>query len=109
VADAVDARLGTHGLIWLWEMDSEPVSMAWLTPPVGGVSRVSGVYTPSDLRGHGYASACVARISEHALATGSRLCMLYTDLANPISNKIYQRIGYRPVADAQEWFFTAAG
>jgi uncharacterized protein len=108
-ADPVDARLKGDRLLWLWEVAGEPVSMAWLAPPVVGVSRISGVYTPTDLRGHGYASAVVARISQHALESGSARCMLYTDLANPISNRIYQRIGYRPVADAQEWRFTAAG
>jgi uncharacterized protein len=107
-AEPVDARLKGERLLWLWEVAGEPVSMAWLAPPVVGVSRISGVYTPAERRGHGYASAVVARTSQHALESGSALCMLYTDLANPISNRIYQRIGYRPVADAQEWRFTGS-
>jgi uncharacterized protein len=35
----------------------------------------------------------------------NRYCCLYTDLANPTSNAIYYRIGYRPVCDAAEYFF----
>jgi len=104
LAESVDARLRHDGLLWVWQ-DGEPVSMAWLTPPTAGVSRVSGVYTPPPRRGRGYASACVAAASAHALSAGAEACMLYTDLANPTSNKIYQAIGYRPVADAVEWRF----
>jgi predicted GNAT family acetyltransferase len=103
----IDKRLRDPAaqLIWLWEVDATPVSMCWLHLPVAGVNRISGVFTPPDLRGHGYASGCVAWASQHALNTGSHRCMLYTDLANPTSNKIYQAIGYRPVADAQQWRF----
>jgi predicted GNAT family acetyltransferase len=51
------------------------------------------------LRGNGYASAVVAALTERELAHPGRRCMLYTDLANPTSNKIYQQIGYRRVGD----------
>jgi len=99
--------------MWLWEVDGEPVSTAWLSAPVAGVTRISGVYTPPERRGHGYASGVVAAASQHALDAGVDACMLYTDLANPTSNKIYQALGYRPVCDATQWAFgggpTAAG
>jgi predicted GNAT family acetyltransferase len=42
----------------------------------------------------------VAAVSQAQLDAGLRFCFLYTDLANPTSNKIYQAIGYRPVTDA---------
>jgi predicted GNAT family acetyltransferase len=67
------------------------------------VVRVSGVYTPVEERGHGYASANVAAISARALDAGALACMLFADKANPTSNKIYQAIGYRPVGGSQEW------
>lgn len=104
-AAPVDARLRHDRLVWLWQVDGEPVSTAWLTRPVAGVVRVSGVYTPPARRGHGYASGCVAAASQHALDAGADACMLYTDLANPTSNKIYQALGYRPVVDAGQWHF----
>jgi predicted GNAT family acetyltransferase len=102
-AVAVDQRLSGDRLVWLWQVDRRPASMAWLNEPVGGVSRVSAVFTPPQLRQHGYASAVVAAVSQHALDRGSAACMLYTDLANPTSNKIYQTVGYRPVDDAEMW------
>jgi predicted GNAT family acetyltransferase len=70
------------------------------------MARINAVYTPPDRRGNGYASACVAAASRHAQTALASTCMLYTDLANPTSNKIYQALGYRAVADVQEWVFS---
>jgi predicted GNAT family acetyltransferase len=61
--------------------------------------RVGPVYTPPEVRGHGYASAATAAVSQAALEDGLREVVLYTDLANPTSNALYQRLGYRPVED----------
>lgn len=106
-AEPVDRRIGRDGLLWVWEDDGRPVSMAWLSPPAAGVVRVSGVYTPPQRRRRGYASGCVAAVSQIALERGAAACMLCTDVDNPTSNTIYQRIGYRPVAESGIWRFTA--
>jgi hypothetical protein len=94
-------RVGARSL-FLWE-DGAPVSMAGSTGRTTNGQRVSLVYTPPAARGRGYATACVAAMSARLLAAGSRYCCLYADLANPISNAIYQRIGYRPLGDAAEY------
>jgi predicted GNAT family acetyltransferase len=60
------------------------------------------------LRGRGYGSAATAAVSREALATGADEVLLYTDLANPVSNSIYQRIGYQPVEDRVLLAFSAA-
>jgi predicted GNAT family acetyltransferase len=102
----IDHRLAQdRGLLWLWEDGGGPVAMAWITPPVGGMARINAVYTPRERRGRGYASGCVAAASRHAQTALASTCMLYTDLANPTSNKIYQALGYRAVADVREWVF----
>jgi predicted GNAT family acetyltransferase len=44
-------------------------------------------------------------VSQHLLDSGLRLCFLYTDLTNPLSNRIYQRIGYRPVCEVVDYMF----
>ncbi len=75
-----------------------PVAMAVAHPPVGGVSRIGPVYTPPPWRGRGYGSAVTATASQAILAAGDLAC-LYTDLANPTSNRIYQQLGYRRVLD----------
>jgi len=69
---------------------------------VQSVCGISYVYTPPALRRQGYASSCVANVSQLVLDQGFTSCALYTDLANPISNSIYQQIGYRPVCDSVE-------
>ena len=61
--------------------------------------RVAPVYTPPEMRGRGYAGAATAAVSQAALDAGVREVVLYTDLANPTSNALYQRLGYRPVED----------
>ena len=86
------------GEIHLW-CDPEPRTMAASARPTRHAIAVNGVYTPAPWRRHGYATACVAALSEVLLARGFEFCVLYTDLANPTSNSIYTRIGYRPVRD----------
>jgi GNAT superfamily N-acetyltransferase len=105
---AVDHRLASGQTMWLWEVGGEPASFCWYTPVsrLATVSRIGAVYTPPALRGHGYASANVAAVSRRALDAGAAGCLLYTDLANPTTNRIYQAIGYRAVADAQEWLLS---
>jgi RimJ/RimL family protein N-acetyltransferase len=89
-----------HGAILLWEDDGAPVSLAGLTDPAAGVSRVGPVFTPREHRAHGYGSAVTAAATRLGLERGASRVVLYTDLANPTSNKIYQDIGYRPIGDA---------
>jgi hypothetical protein len=90
----------------LWEDEGEVVSFAgWGGPTPNGI-RVGPVYTPPELRGSGYATAVTAELSRQLLAGGRRFCFLYTDLANPTSNAIYERIGYRRVCESAEVSFT---
>lgn len=90
--------------IYLW-LDPAPVAMAAYTGPTPHGIRVALVYTPPDQRRRGYASALVAGMSQRMLDEGRRFCFLFTDLANPTSNHIYQEIGYQPVADYEEYRF----
>jgi predicted GNAT family acetyltransferase len=87
------------GRLWLWEHDGEPVSMAARTAPAAGVSRIAPVYTPADHRRRGYGAAVTAACTADALARDADHVVLFTDLANPTSNSIYQQVGFRPVAD----------
>ncbi len=90
--------------IYLWE-NAQPVSMAATTRPTTNGIGISLVYTPPERRGRGYASACVAALSQRLLDSGYKFCCLFTDLSNPTSNHIYQTIGYKPVADFNEFVF----
>jgi predicted GNAT family acetyltransferase len=82
--------------VYLW-LDKRPVSMAWRARPSRRGIVVSGVYTPPEFRTQGYATACVASLSRLLLDEGFEFCALYADLANPVSNHIYKKMGYRPI------------
>jgi uncharacterized protein len=93
------------GKIFVWEKAGEIVSMAMKARPIAHAITISGVYTPPEVRRNGYATALVARLSQHLLDSGYQFINLFTDLGNPTSNKIYQNIGYHPVGDFRMYKF----
>lgn len=103
----VDRRIAA-GAQWVWD-DEGPVSTLALQQPVAGTVRIGPVFTPQEHRRHGYASAAVAQASRNALAGGARRCMLFTDLGNPTSNKIYAAVGFRRHCDWEELELVPAG
>ncbi|MGQ0574815.1 MAG: GNAT family N-acetyltransferase [Pseudonocardia sp.] len=106
-AEGLRATVDRGGLL-VWQAGGRPVAYAGTRQPIAGMSRVGPVYTPPEHRGHGYGSAVTAAATAWALAAGARDVVLLTDLANPVSNVIYPRIGYRPVHDTVELAFGPA-
>jgi len=98
-------RMIDESRLYVWDDGGAIVSCAAIVrwTPQGAV--IAFVYTPPDLRGRGYATSCVAELTDRQLRNGREFCCLYTDLANPTSNAIYTRIGYRPVCGAEWWEF----
>lgn len=97
-ADDLAPRID-EGRVWLWEDEhGEVVHLTGAQQPAFGVTRVGPVYTPPARRGRGYASAGVAAVADGFVADGVRVC-LFTDQANPTSNRIYQALGFEPVVD----------
>lgn len=103
VAEGARRRVAA-GDVFLWD-DGRPVSMAARNRPTRHGISVGYVYTPPELRGRGYATSCVAALSQRLLDAGYEFCTLFTDLANPTSNDIYQQIGYWPICDYDEYVF----
>jgi hypothetical protein len=95
---AADERL-SYGGITIWQADGVPVSIAGVSRAVDSMVRVGPVYTPPAQRGRGYAAGVTVAVSQAALEAGVTDVLLYTDLANPTSNALYQRLGYCPVED----------
>ena len=100
----VGARL-EQGAYYLWE-DGEAVSFAGTTRKTAHGISIGPVYTPPQFRRKGYASSCVAKLSQLMLDHGRTFCTLFIDLSNPTSNHIYQNIGYRPVCDYTVYTFS---
>lgn len=82
-----------------------PVSMAAINRRTPRSACVSWVYTPPEARGHGYASAVVAALTERELSRGAEWVSLFTNADNPVSNRIYRRLGYRPRCTFVAWEF----
>src|SRR5215469_1113220 len=104
---AVDDRLSFGGLV-LWEQAGVPVSLAGRTRPVAGLARIGPVYTPPEHRGRGFGGAATAAATQAALDSGAEGVLLFTDLANPTSNTLYQRLGFTPVTDRIVLTFTGS-
>ena len=97
------ARGLAAGQLFVWEVDGAPVSTASTARPTPNGIAINRVYTPPGDRGRGYASACVAAVSANALALGKRFTCLYTDSTKPTVGALYERLGYRLVAEAAIW------
>jgi len=107
-AAAADRWIARAGRVaYLWEEGGEVVSWVGAGGETPHGIRIGPVYTPPHLRGRGYASSLTAAASADQLERGRRFCFLFTDLANPTSNKIYRAIGYEPVCDVDQYRFGA--
>ena len=93
------------GQVHLWHDNEAFVAFAAVSSPAAGVARVGPVYTVPRYRRRGYGTAVTAHATASALSAGAQHVILYTNLANPTSNSIYQAIGYRPDHDAEERAF----
>lgn len=95
------------GHVVLWTVDGEPVAMARVHGCLLGMSRIGPVYTPPEHRGRGYGAAVTAHAVRHASSRGARDVVLFADVANPVSNRIYRRLGFVPVGEHVQYAFTA--
>ncbi len=107
-AEAIVTARSAEGMIFVWEDGGTAVSLVGVNQPVNRGVRIGPVYTPPEHRRRGYAGSAVAAVSRRMLARGARRCLLFTDLANPTSNKIYAEVGYRPIGDWEEHALTPA-
>jgi uncharacterized protein len=107
-----EAYAGAHRRIagqelFVWD-DGEPVAMAGTTRPTRHGQAINAVYTPVQWRGRGYATACVAALSQRLLDSGLQFCTLSTDPTNPVSEAVYAKIGYRSIAEFETYSFSQA-
>lgn len=93
-----------HRQLFIWE-DKTPVSMACTARPTVNGIVINMVYTPKEFRSRGYATSCVAALSEYLLQQDYKFCSLFTDLSNPTSNDIYIKIGYKAICDFKGYKF----
>jgi predicted GNAT family acetyltransferase len=97
VAALMPGRIA-RGEYWIWD-DQGPVAFAGWSDAGGDAARIAPVYTAWAARRRGYATVLVAALAQALLAAGRCRLFLVTDVANPTSNAIYARIGFRPMTD----------
>ncbi len=95
------------GRIALWMVNGSPVAMARAHRSLLGMSRIGPVYTPPQERGHGFGAAITAEAVRQARRDNGRDVVLFADVANPVSNRIYRRLGFVPVAEHVQYAFSA--
>ena len=84
-------------------VDSTPVTMAAKLRKLQGGRCVGAVYTPNQLRGKGYSTACVKHLTQEILDEGNEVAFLFADKYNLMSNHIYEKIGYKKIGDFMEY------
>ncbi len=101
--NTVEARV-EDGDYFVWD-DSGVVALAGKGRITPHGCTVGPVYTPPQFRSRGYATALTAALSQLLLDRGYQFVALFTDLSNPTSNRIYQKVGYHPLCDFNEYIF----
>lgn len=100
-------RLIENGSLYIWE-DGTPVSAAACVRQTPHCSVIGQVYTPPHLRGKGYSTACVYHLTRQLFNDGFKYCALYADCANPYSNKVYRKIGYKEFFYCDQYVLTSS-
>jgi uncharacterized protein len=90
--------------MYVWDVGG-PVCMLMRNAPTPNAERVSVVYTPPEQRGKGYGAAANAALAQIILDSGKRYACLFSEVRNPISNKMYVNIGYEVVCDVYRYKF----
>lgn len=96
------------GALYLLDVNAQPVCLVGSSRQMPHGRSIGPVYTPPYYRTRGYAASAVAQLSSLLLDRGNQYCALFTDLSNPISNSVYQRVGYHPLCDYAQIEFDPA-
>jgi predicted GNAT family acetyltransferase len=107
IGPAVDYRI-TCGGLFLWEVAGRPLALAGASVPAGGCVRITPVYTPPESRKKGFGGAAVTVAVQHALDNGVDTVVLFSDAANPVSNSLYQALGFSPTAESVQVIYPLA-
>jgi len=100
-AAATTARWVARGRVLFWQVGGAPVNMVCHSPTVAGVTRIGPVWTPPEYRRHGYAAAATAALAARLARHGE--VVLFADRFNRTATGVYERIGFRPVGDWDDW------
>ena len=96
-------RLKVGGMYLFEDINHKAVAMAAATRQLTNGVSISWVYTDEIKRGKGYGEAVVYNLSKLYLEKGNKFCCLFVDKTNPISNRVYKKMGYRIIEDNYDY------
>jgi len=96
-------KMTDSGKLVCFSVKGSPVTMAAKKRKLVGGQCVGAVYTPNNLRGKGYSTACIKHLTQEILSEGNDCAFLYADKHNPASNRVYKKVGYKKIADFIEY------
>ncbi|NBJ69738.1 MULTISPECIES: GNAT family N-acetyltransferase [Clostridia] len=104
-AEQIARRFITEQSAFFWRVNDQLVSKVNRSRTTRNGATINAVFTPDRFKGNGYVTNAVAVLSQQLLNKGYQFCSLYTDVSNPISNYICQKIGYYKVGSAMVYAF----
>lgn len=81
------------------EVERQPVSMCTYNAQAGDMVQIGGVWTPSGLRGRGYARSVVAGALRNGRREGLKRAVLYTEPENVMARRAYEALGFQRIGD----------
>ncbi len=98
----IAAMLKSNDLYVLMEQNTV-VTMGRLQRKIPGARAVGVIYTPPRYRGRGYSTCCTRQLTRLILDGGYAYAYLYAEADNPVSNHVYEKLGYRKTNDFIEY------
>jgi len=90
--------------LYLYEDEEQQVvSMAAATRKLVHGIGITYIFTPEEYRGNGYAAANIYYLSKALLEQGNEFCTLFVDKRNPLTNRAYEKVGYKMLEDNCEY------
>ena len=98
----IETMLGHNDLFVLLDRGAV-VTMGRLQRIIPGARAVGVIYTPPQYRGHGYSTCCTQQLTRRIFESGYDYAYLYAEADNPISNHVYEKLGYVKTDDFIEY------
>lgn len=99
-------RISKKQCYLIYDEQNKPRAMGLLTRPMKKGIAISLVYTEKASRGLGYGMAVAYYLSKAAFEMGYQYVSLYVDKSNPISNKVYRKVGFEVISDQSDYRFS---
>jgi ribosomal protein S18 acetylase RimI-like enzyme len=99
-------RIAKKQCYLILDEQNNPRAMGLLTRPMKKGIAMTLVYTEKKSRGLGFGIAVAHYLSKIAFEMGYHYVSLYVDKSNPISNRVYRKVGFNVIMDQSDYRFS---